>query len=242
MSSCKSQRVLGFCHLFAGIVIGLIIYKITLQRSAVIACGFGAILPDLVDKPLGHFILADSLNSGRIYTHTLLILIIFIVIGLYYWKKKSSYSVLAVSAGISSHFVLDELWKSPVTLFWPLKGPFETSDFESYFTTFAAKEILSISEWIFAITVICVLIVVYKDRLNIFTRLSRHIEKSYPILQIFLMIMGFAYLMYGINYHYHDDIVIGMVSVLGGLSLLYGMKEKEIGDEITSSHLNTAKR
>ena len=101
--------MLGFCHLFAGIVIGLIIYKITDQRSAVIACGFGAILPDLIDKPLGHFILSDSLNSGRIYAHTLLMLSIFVIIGLYYWKKKSSLSILAVSAGISSHIVLDEV-------------------------------------------------------------------------------------------------------------------------------------
>ena len=234
--------MLGFCHLFAGLVIGLIIYKITLQRPAVIACGFGAILPDLIDKPLGHFILVDSLNSGRIYAHTLLMLIAFVAIGLYYWKKKSSFSILAVSAGISSHLILDELWKSPVTLFWPFKGPFETSDFESYFTTFAAKELLSISEWVFAIMAICILIVVYKDKLNIFARLSPYIEKSYPIPQIILMIMGFIYLMYGINYQYQDDIIIGAVSVLGGLGLLYGMKEKEIGDDLISSHLNTAKR
>lgn len=234
--------MLGFCHLFAGIVIGLIIYKITKQRSAVLACGFGAILPDLIDKPLGHFILADSLNSGRIYAHTLLMLIIFIVIGLYYWKKRSNYSILAVSAGISSHIILDEVWKSPVTLFWPLNGPFEASNFESYFTTFAVKEILSVSEWIFAILIICILIVVYKDKLNIFARLSHYIEKSYPILQIFLMSVGFVYIMYGINVHNHDDIIIGSVSVLGGLGMLYGMKEKEAGDELMPSHLNTANR
>lgn len=234
--------MLGFCHLFAGIVIGLIIYKITKQRSAVLACGFGAILPDLIDKPLGHFILADSLNSGRIYAHTLLMLMIFVIIGLYYWRKKSSYSVLAISAGISSHIVLDEVWKSPVTLFWPLNGPFEMSDFESYFTTFAVKEISSVSEWVFAIMIICILIVVYKDKLKIFARLSPYIERSYPIPQIILMSVGFVYIMYGINAHHHDDLIIGSVSILGGLGLLYGMKEKEIGDGLTSPHLNTAKR
>ena len=234
--------MLGFCHLFAGIVIGIIIYRITKQRSVVLACGFGAILPDLIDKPLGHFILADSLNSGRIYAHTLLMLIVFIIIGLYYWKKRSSYSVLAVSTGIASHTILDEVWESPVTLFWPLNGPFETSNFESYFTTFAVKEIFSVSEWIFAILIICILIVFYKDKLNIFARLSPYIEKSYPILQIFLMSVGFVYIMYGINIHNHDEIVIGSVSVLGGLGMLYGMKEKEAGDDLMPSHLNTAIR
>ena len=234
--------MLGFCHLFAGIVIGLIIYKITDLRSAVIACGFGAILPDLIDKPLGHFILADSLNSGRIYAHTLLMLSIFVIIGLYYWKKKSSLSILAVSAGISSHIVLDEVWKSPTTLLWPFNGPFETSNFESYFTTFAVKEVLSVSEWVFAIMSILVLIVMYKDKIKLFARLSPHIEKSYPIPQIFLMILGFTYIMYGVNRHYHDDIVIGAVAILGGLGLLYGMKEKEIDDDLPSSHLNAAKR
>lgn len=234
--------MLGFCHLFAGIVIGIIIYRITKQRSVVLACGFGAILPDLIDKPLGHFILADSLNSGRIYAHTLLMLIVFIIIGLYYWKKRSSYSVLAVSTGIASHTILDEVWESPVTLFWPLNGPFETSNFESYFTTFAVKEIFSVSEWIFAILIICILIVFYKDKSNIFTRLSPYIEKSYPILQIFLMSVGFVYIMYGINVHNHDEIVVGSVSVLGGLGMLYGMREKEAGDDLMPSHLNTANR
>lgn len=234
--------MLGFCHLFAGIVIGLIIYKITDQRSAVIACGFGAILPDLIDKPLGHFILADSLNSGRIYAHTLLMLSIFVIIGLYYWKKKSSLSILAVSAGISSHIVLDEVWKSPTTLLWPFNGPFETSNLSLILLHSQSKKFLSVSEWVICNNVNISIIVMYKDKIKLFARLSPHIEKSYPISQIFLMIVGFTYIMYGVNRHYHDDIVIGAVAILGGLGLLYGMKEKEIDDDLLSSHLNAAKR
>jgi len=36
----------------------------------------GSMLPDIIDKPLGHIFLASSLGYGRIYSHTLLFLTI----------------------------------------------------------------------------------------------------------------------------------------------------------------------
>ena len=87
-------------------MIGLLLYKLSGQRILLIASAVGAILPDLIDKPLGHFLLADSLNAGRIYAHTLLLLLIIVVLGLYYWRKKSNYLLLAAAAGVGSHLSL----------------------------------------------------------------------------------------------------------------------------------------
>ena len=39
-----------------------------------------AMLPDIIDKPLGHFVLGETLNNGRIYAHTLVFLVLVAII------------------------------------------------------------------------------------------------------------------------------------------------------------------
>nr|WP_292468287.1 metal-dependent hydrolase [Methanolobus sp.] len=35
---------------------------------------FGSLLPDIIDKPIGRFLFADSIANGRIFAHTLVFL------------------------------------------------------------------------------------------------------------------------------------------------------------------------
>ncbi len=81
----------------------------------------GALLPDLIDKPLGHILLPG--NNGRIIAHTLLFSVLLLAIGLA-WK-----SALPLSLGVSMHQLLDSMYLSPESSLWPMLGPFPSMDF-----------------------------------------------------------------------------------------------------------------
>ncbi|MDD2472246.1 MAG: metal-dependent hydrolase [Dehalococcoidales bacterium] len=82
----------------------------------------GSMLPDIIDKPLGIYLLADEIGNGRIFAHTLLFLLILIAAGLllYYYRRNTA--VLLLGAGTFAHLALDQMWQNPQTLFWPLFG------------------------------------------------------------------------------------------------------------------------
>ncbi len=81
----------------------------------------GSILPDIIDKPLGHLLLPG--DNGRIFAHTLLFAVSILLIG-FIWKP-----VLSLSLGVSFHHILDGMFRDLKTSFWPLLGPFESYDF-----------------------------------------------------------------------------------------------------------------
>jgi len=82
----------------------------------------GSMLPDIIDKPMGHYFLAGTFNNGRIFAHTLIFLFILLSIGLYrLWRGgRTGFIILALCSG--GHLILDEMWRTPQTLFWPLHG------------------------------------------------------------------------------------------------------------------------
>ncbi|MFH1031582.1 MAG: metal-dependent hydrolase [Chloroflexota bacterium] len=82
----------------------------------------GSLLPDIIDKPLGQFFFRDTFNNGRIITHTLLFFILVTLLGLYLYKYRGKAGFLALSFGIFTHLVFDEMWRAPRTLLWPLLG------------------------------------------------------------------------------------------------------------------------
>jgi membrane-bound metal-dependent hydrolase YbcI (DUF457 family) len=82
----------------------------------------GSMLPDIFDKPLGIFILGSSLSNGRIYCHTLFFLLVLALAGLWLFKSRKTGWLLAAAVGVFLHLVLDEMWKDPVTMYWPLLG------------------------------------------------------------------------------------------------------------------------
>ncbi|HEY3361902.1 MAG TPA: metal-dependent hydrolase [Methanosarcina sp.] len=82
----------------------------------------GALLPDLIDKPIGMIIFASTFANGRIIAHTLLFFLSLLVVGLYIYKKKKDIRVLTLASGSFLHLMEDQMWASPITLFWPLLG------------------------------------------------------------------------------------------------------------------------
>ena len=105
-----------------GLTIGLILFGIMIFKKDVLIdkidfriIALFALLPDFIDKIIGHVFFQDTLNNGRLFSHTLIFLvafcvIFFFVVGTYWW---------IYSIPIVTHQVFDTLWESPATWFWP---------------------------------------------------------------------------------------------------------------------------
>ena len=82
----------------------------------------GSLLPDIIDKLFGHFFFRETFSNGRIFSHTLLFLILATAAGFYFYRRRSQTWLLSLSSGILAHLMLDQIWRVPQTLFWPLYG------------------------------------------------------------------------------------------------------------------------
>src|SRR5664280_2642155 len=66
----------------------------------------GALLPDLIDKPLGRVIFASTIANGRIIGHTLLFSLLIFVIGLYVYEKRRDIRIISLTTGSFFHLSL----------------------------------------------------------------------------------------------------------------------------------------
>ena len=82
----------------------------------------GSLLPDIIDKPVGQFFFRETFSNGRIFSHTLLFLIVLAAAGYGLYRYRRKVWLLTLAAGTFMHLVLDQMWQAPRTLFWPLLG------------------------------------------------------------------------------------------------------------------------
>ncbi|OGO00792.1 MAG: hypothetical protein A2Y90_03805, partial [Chloroflexi bacterium RBG_13_52_12] len=82
----------------------------------------GSLLPDIIDKPVGQYLFKETFGTGRIFSHTLLFLVLLSAVGFYLYKGHRQTWMLALAAGTLAHLLLDEMWQAPATLFWPFMG------------------------------------------------------------------------------------------------------------------------
>ena len=78
-------------------------------------------LPDLIDKPLGIYLLGRQLGSGRIYGHTLLFGLSLVLAGSLAAHRRR-HGLLSLGLGVMTHVLTDLVMLSPRTFFWPLGG------------------------------------------------------------------------------------------------------------------------
>lgn len=115
-----------------GVVVGLIVSGLIVAKKPDILGRVDfrlvvvfAMIPDIIDKPLGHFILGEDLNNGRIFAHSLVFLIVFTILCIILFKKL----FLVYAFPILGHQILDFMWEVPNTWYWPLQGwGFESTD------------------------------------------------------------------------------------------------------------------
>ena len=156
--------MLLLAHLVIGLIIGVILCELFHARTLIVFCAIGSVLPDLVDKGLGHIIFSASLDNGRIFFHSLGIVLLFAVVGLFVWKYYRSFAFLVVGFGVLLHQAADVMWTSPVTWYYPLLGPYPVDFAPDYFEQAILTELTSVTEWIFFIAILVIVLVLYRNK------------------------------------------------------------------------------
>lgn len=163
-----------FFHLFTGIILGLLLAELLRDRRWVIPCAIGAVLPDLIDKPLGYLIF-PSIGYGRFIFHNLILAVVLLIAGYIVWKYYASPFLFALDIGIISHQVLDSMWENPKMWIYPILGteiPHAASpgDFLLYLLE---TDLYNPAEWI--LLVACIIgAVAYIYRKELGMRAARH--------------------------------------------------------------------
>ena len=148
-----------FFHLVVGAVLGLALAGWRKDTRLLYAAILGSALPDLIDKPLGEVLLAQSLGYGRIYFHSLIIVCVLAITGVVLLRSRWGPAVLVTAAGMFLHQVFDEMWTEPVNWFWPFLGPFMVHHAYSSLLEGLIAEITAPSEWIFFLALIIIVVV-----------------------------------------------------------------------------------
>ena len=151
-----------FAHAFAGCLIGLIFSRISHDRRALPVCLAGAVLPDIIDKPLAILIPA-IFGSSRTLGHTLLFVVLLLLAGLCVWRYHDSLLGIAFACAVFSHQFLDTIWNLPGTWYFPLLGRFPVILVPDYVGLSIWNEISTVSEWIFGCAVIVIIAGWYLD-------------------------------------------------------------------------------
>jgi len=140
-----------FFHLLTGLILGFLISELLDDRRWLIPCTVGAILPDLIDKPIGYLLFPATIGYGRIYSHTLLAAILVMACGLAIWPFKKDPGVMGVGVGIFSHQILDQMWLQPQNWYYPLLGKFKGVGNSDYFFFMLVQELKNPFELVLAL-------------------------------------------------------------------------------------------
>lgn len=83
----------------------------------------GAILPDLIDLPIGTVILADRYSTGELWFHSLTVAILYMAIVLVATRRgRRRRAFMAVGVGWLFHLLLDGMWIDQSVFLWPFFG------------------------------------------------------------------------------------------------------------------------
>lgn len=82
---------------------------------------FGAILPDLIDKPLAWALFPGTFDDDHLFGHTLLFSVSLIVAGLVL-ARRGDLRLISMGMAALTHLPLDPVIANVSTLFWPLAG------------------------------------------------------------------------------------------------------------------------
>lgn len=82
----------------------------------------GAIMPDLIDKPIGRIFFEDEFQSSRLFGHTLLFALVLVLAIQFTLRGGVARRWFVLPIACLIHLALDGMWGEPITLFWPLFG------------------------------------------------------------------------------------------------------------------------
>lgn len=83
----------------------------------------GAILPDLIDLPVGTLLLADRYSTGELWSHSLLAATAYMVVVLLATRRgRRRRAWMALGVGWLFHLLLDGMWVDQEVFLWPFFG------------------------------------------------------------------------------------------------------------------------
>ena len=82
----------------------------------------GSLLPDIIDKPTGQLFFRETFGNGRIFSHTLIFLLLITLAGFYVYLTHGKTWLFVLSFGTFTHLICDQMWLAPQTLLWPAYG------------------------------------------------------------------------------------------------------------------------
>ncbi|MBM3941952.1 MAG: metal-dependent hydrolase [SAR202 cluster bacterium] len=83
----------------------------------------GALLPDILDKPVAFWLAPDLVNANtRNLGHTLVFNAALLATAVLLLRLRGSTGWLALALGSIAHLLLDLMWESPVIFLWPFLG------------------------------------------------------------------------------------------------------------------------
>lgn len=109
-----------FWHL--GMTCAIVFFALGARRIDYRVVLLGAIISDLIDKPIGRVLFADRFESGRLYGHTLLVATASLLAIQLVLRGATARRWFILPICMLIHQVLDAMWNEPITWFWPLFG------------------------------------------------------------------------------------------------------------------------
>jgi membrane-bound metal-dependent hydrolase YbcI (DUF457 family) len=106
----------------AGATVAIARYTFRDDRMDLRMLLLGALIPDIVDTPIG-LLFYGRLHSVRLFTHGLLLaaaVMVIVVMSTRRGRPRKMWMPLAI--GLLLHVLLDAMWLDPETLWWPLLG------------------------------------------------------------------------------------------------------------------------
>lgn len=105
-----------------GATVALVRYAFRDDRMDLRFLMLGAIVPDLIDTPIG-WITFSSTMTTRLVAHSLLVASIVMVVVVSRTRRgRPRKRWMPIAIGMLVHLALDAMWASPETLWWPLLG------------------------------------------------------------------------------------------------------------------------
>jgi inner membrane protein len=106
----------------------------------------GAVLPDLVDAPLGLFFFEGG--AGRWIAHSVFTAIAVTVLIILAFSGERRQSLFGIGVGWLLHLVADGMWAAPETFLWPAFGSeFSTAPSEPYTWGLLLDPLAHLSTW-----------------------------------------------------------------------------------------------
>lgn len=109
-----------FWHL--GMTPAVIFFTLGRRRIDYRVVLLGAILPDLIDKPIGRIFFENQFQNSRLYGHTLLLAIAILLAVQIGVRGETARRWFILPIAMLIHLALDAMWNDPITLFWPAFG------------------------------------------------------------------------------------------------------------------------